>query len=306
MSIDDVINQIKDQLEGKNAGSIERGGEMQDIEIKVPKISLAELENMRIKSGQQEIPLGEIAAISVQYASSSIHRKNQIRMISIGARVNQDQPYDKIVNSVNSSISELVVPPMYTIDVAGQEIKRQESMENLTFSLILSVLLVYMVLASQFESLLHPFTIILTVPLAGVGAIFAFFILGMPLNMMAFIGIIMLAGIAVNDSIILVDSINKNKLKGLSLRASILDAAQRRFRPIIMTSLTTILALLPLTFGFGESAALRAPMAIAVIGGLVTSTLLTLIVIPCFYESIESLISWIKGSKSETAEISHV
>jgi HAE1 family hydrophobic/amphiphilic exporter-1 len=115
----------------------------------------------------------------------------------------------------------------------------------------------------------------------------------------------MLTGIAVNDSIILVDSINKNKQKGLALREAILDAAQRRFRPIIMTSLTTILALLPLTFGFGESAALRAPMAIAVIGGLVTSTLLTLLVIPCFYESIENLVNWLKGSKGEITEASH-
>lgn len=305
MSIEEVISQIKDQLKGKNAGTIEQGGETQDIQIKVPKISLSELENMRIKSAQREFPLGEIADISIEFGSNSIHRKNQSRMVSIGARVNQEQPYDKIIKSIQSSFSELSVPPQYKIDVAGQEIKRQESMKNLTFSLILSVLLVYMVLASQFESLLHPFTILLTIPLAGVGALLSFFILGMPLNMMAFIGIIMLTGIAVNDSIILVDSINKNKQNGMPLREAILDAGQRRFRPIIMTSLTTILALLPLTFGFGESAALRAPMAIAVIGGLVTSTLLTLIVIPCFYESIENLVTWIKGSKQETTENSH-
>ncbi len=305
LSIEDVIGQIKDQLEGKNAGTIERGGEMQDIQIRVPKISLSRLENMRIKNAQSEFPLSEIANVSVQFASNSIHRKNQSRMVSMGARVNQDQPYDKVVKSIQQSLSELSVPPQYKIDVAGQELKRQESMRNLTFSLILSVLLVYMVLASQFESLLHPFTILLTIPLAGVGALLAFFILGMPLNMMAFIGIIMLTGIAVNDSIILVDSINKNKQSGMVLREAILNAGQRRFRPIIMTSLTTILALLPLTFGFGESAALRAPMAIAVIGGLVTSTLLTLIVIPCFYESIENLIQWLKGSKSEITEGTH-
>jgi HAE1 family hydrophobic/amphiphilic exporter-1 len=219
--------------------------------------------------------------------------------------VNQQIPYDKVVKSLDDSFSALPVPPQYKIAIAGQEIKRKESMENLTFSLILSILLVYMVLASQFESLLHPFTILLTIPLAGVGAILSFYILGMPLNMMAFIGIIMLTGIAVNDSIILVDSINKNRLKKMPLREAILDAGQRRFRPIIMTSLTTILALLPLTFGFGESAALRAPMAIAVIGGLVTSTLLTLVLIPCFYESIENLISWIKGTKTDHKTISH-
>jgi len=305
MSIDDVISQIKEQLEGKSAGTIESSGEMQDIQIKVPKISMSELDNMRIKSSGSEFPLGEIADVHVTYAANSVYRNNQTRTISIGARINQDIPYDKIVKSIEESFSNLSIPPQYSIQVAGQELKRQESMQNLTFSLILSVLLVYMVLASQFESLLHPFTIILTVPLAGVGAILAFYILGMPLNMMAFIGIIMLAGIAVNDSIILVDRINKNKSSGMPLRDAILDAGQNRFRPIIMTSLTTILALLPLTFGFGESAALRAPMAIAVIGGLVTSTLLTLVVIPCFYESIENLVNTVRGWTRKTTKTSH-
>ena len=291
LSIEDVLGQIKDQLQGKSAGTMERGGEVQDIQIKIPEVSLDQLQNMKIKSNQKELRLDEVAEISTKQASNSIFRKNQSRIVSVSARVNQDLPYDQIVKSVQSEFANLSVPPQYKIDVVGQELKRKESMKNLTFSLILSVLLVYMVLASQFESLVHPFTILLTIPLAGVGALLSFFILGMPLNMMAFIGIIMLTGIAVNDSIILVDSINKNKQSGLSLREAILNAGQKRFRPIIMTSLTTILALLPLTFGFGESASLRAPMAIAVIGGLVTSTLLTLIVIPCFYETIENMLS---------------
>lgn len=305
ISIEEVITQIRDQLEGKDAGTIEREGEMQDIRINVPRISHSTLANMRIKSSQGEFPLGEIADISINYAASAVYRQNQVRTISIGARVDTERPYDQVVRTLESELGALPVPPQHKIAVAGQELRRRESMKNLTFSLILSVLLVYMVLASQFESLLHPFTILLTVPLAGVGALLAFFILGMPLNMMAFIGIIMLTGIAVNDSIILVDTINKNKRSGMELRKAILDAAQRRFRPIVMTSLTTVLALLPLTFGFGESAALRAPMAIAVIGGLVTSTLLTLVIIPCFYESIEQLVSWIGGVKKDQVNTSH-
>lgn len=287
LSIEEVLGQIKDQLQGKKAGTIERGGEVQDIQIKIPKLALHELENMKIKSAQQELRLGEICDISTQMSSNSIFRKNQNRIVSVSARVNQERPYDQIVGDIQSEFAKMTLPPQYKIDVVGQELKRKKSMKNLTFSLILSVLLVYMVLASQFESLIHPFTILLTIPLAGVGALLSFFILGMPLNMMALIGIIMLTGIAVNDSIILVDSINKNKQQGLDPRTAILEAGQKRFRPIIMTSLTTILALLPLTFGFGESASLRSPMAIAVIGGLVTSTLLTLIIIPCFYETIE-------------------
>ena len=146
-----------------------------------------------------------------------------------------------------------------------------------------------MVLASQFESLIQPFTIILSIPLAGVGAILIFFLMGKSLNIMAYIGIIMLVGIAVNDSIILVAMINQLKHEGLSRIEAIIEAGGRRIRPIIMTSLTTILALLPLTFGFGEGAALRSPMALAVIGGLMTSTLLTLAVIPCVYAVMDSL-----------------
>ncbi len=305
LSIDDVIVQIKDQLEGKNAGTIERGGEMQDIKIKVPEVSLAGLEGITIKSGQRKFPLNEIASVSVEYASNSIHRRNQTRTVSIGARVSQDEPYDKVVKSIESSLSKLSVPPQYKIKVAGQEIRRQESVKNLTFALILSIVLVYMVLASQFESLLHPFTILLTIPLAAVGAILAFFILGMPLNMMGFIGIILLGGIAVNNSIMIVDCINQNRIEGMPLREAILDAAERRLRPIMMTSLTTILGLLPLTLGFGESAALRAPIAIAVIGGMVTSTLLTLVIIPCYYETIENIVSRIRGQKEVKTEVSH-
>ena len=305
LSIDDVIGQIKDQLEGKNAGTLERGGEMQEIMIRVPAMSLSGLENMSIKSGQGEYPLSEIAKVAVEYGSNSIYRRNQTRTVSIGARVNQDEPYDQVVKSIEQSFSNLSVPPQYKIKVAGQELRRQDSMKNLTFALLLSIVLVYMVLASQFESLLHPFTILLTVPLAGVGAILAFFILGMPLNMMAYIGIILLGGIAVNNSIMLVDCINQNRLNGMTVRQAILDAGQRRFRPIMMTSLSTILGLLPLTLGFGESAELRAPMAIAVIGGLATSTLLTLVIIPCYYESIENVVTWIRGTKGLKTKVSH-
>jgi HAE1 family hydrophobic/amphiphilic exporter-1 len=171
--------------------------------------------------------------------------------------------------------------------VVGDEARRQESLQSLTFSLILSIILVYMVMSSQFESLIHPFTILLTIPLAVVGTIATFYWLQTPLNIMAIIGIIMLVGIAVNDAIILVDRINQLKRGGLSRYDAIVQAGQQRIRPILMTSMTTVLALLPLTFGFGESASLRAPMAWAVIGGLVTSTLLTLVVIPCVYAVID-------------------
>jgi HAE1 family hydrophobic/amphiphilic exporter-1 len=194
-----------------------------------------------------------------------------------------------VIHQIEESLADIDFPPGYKMEITGEEQKRKDSFQNLKFALILSIILVYMVLASQFESLIHPFTILLTIPLAGVGAVLIFLILGRSLNIMAYIGIIMLVGIAVNDSIILVDAINQLKRQGLSRADAIIGAGQRRIRPIIMTSITTILALLPLTFGFGEGASLRSPMALAVIGGLVTSTILTLFVIPCVYFVLDQL-----------------
>ena len=156
-----------------------------------------------------------------------------------------------------------------------------------------------MVLAAQFESVIQPFIIMLTIPLAGVGTVLTFFLLGKPLNMMAYIGIIMLGGIAVNNAILLVDRINQLRESGIGKKDAIVLAGSQRIRPILMTSLTTILALLPLTIGIGESASLRAPMALAVIGGMVSSTILTLIVIPCVYWVFDTLSSKIyKPGKS--------
>ena len=145
-----------------------------------------------------------------------------------------------------------------------------------------------MVLAAKFESLVHPFVILLSIPFAIVGTVILFFILGQSFNMMALIGIIMLGGIAVNDSIIFVDRINQLRELGMEKKLAIAQAGQQRLRPILMTSVITIIALIPLTLGFGDSVALRAPMALAVIGGMVTSTILTLIVIPCVYDLLTS------------------
>jgi len=187
------------------------------------------------------------------------------------------------------------------MEFTGEELKRKESMSNLSFALILSLVLVFMVLAAQFESLVQPFIIMLTIPLAGIGTILTFFLFGKSLNMMAYIGIIMLGGIAVNNAIILIDRINQLRDGGMNKKEAIILAGSQRIRPILMTSITTILALLPLTIGFGESASLRAPMAMAVIGGLFSSTLLTLVVIPCVYWVLDTLSSFARGKRIAAA-----
>ncbi|MDX2415639.1 MAG: efflux RND transporter permease subunit, partial [Bacteroidales bacterium] len=289
VGVESIISQVKSFLEGAEAGEFEEGGEIKDITVKLEEVPLAELQNLVINAGQVTVPLSELAKINIIRSPKEITRHNQVRTSYVYAMVDDEKPFDMIAADVQASLDELTLPANYRTVITGEELKRKESMENLTFALILSIVLVYMVLASQFESLIHPFVIILTIPLAVVGSIWTFFFMGLSLNMMAYIGIIMLVGIAVNDSIILIDRINQLKEEGLARRDAILSAGAQRIRPILMTSITTILALLPLTFGFGESSSLRSPMALAVIGGLITSTILTLIVIPCVYWALDSI-----------------
>lgn len=287
LDMNNVITQIQDQLKGKTAGKLEKAGEMIDIALQMPDQGLKDFENLSIKGGEKVYRLHEIATLRSSNAPKEIHHRNQSRIGKVYAQADKDIPLEFIAQQIRERVAAIDLPLNYSITVAGDEARRQQSIQSLGFSLILSVVLVYMVMASQFESLLHPFTILLTIPLAVVGTIATFYWLNTPLSIMAIIGIIMLVGIAVNDAIILVDRINQLKRGGLSKYDAIAQAGQQRIRPILMTSLTTVLALLPLTFGFGESAALRAPMAWAVIGGLVTSTLLTLVVIPCVYAVID-------------------
>lgn len=283
VDIASVASQVQEKLNGKSASSVESEGEPIDIEIRVPEISLEELQNVDILQGDKKYRLGEIAEISLTTAPKEINRSNQNRVGKVTAMLEKGYTLGSVTPAIRQQLEEVQFPAKYSAKITGEEEKRAESFNGLSFALLLSIILVYMVMASQFESLRHPFTILLTIPLAGVGCIYAFLLAGASLNMMAFIGIIMLAGIAVNNSILLVDAANKLKAGGLPLTEAVKAAAQQRIRPIIMTSLTTILALLPMCFGFGEGASLRSPMALAVIGGLFTSTLMTLVVIPCVY-----------------------
>jgi len=207
----------------------------------------------------------------------------------VSASLAKGVKFSKAIDGVKRVLAPIAPPRHYRIEIAGEEERRAESFRALQFAMILAVVLVYMVLAGQFESLLHPFVILLTVPLAGTGVVIAFYALGKPFSVMAYIGAIMLAGIAVNDSIVLVDFINQLRRRGARRRDAIVEAGQTRLRPILMTSLTTILALLPLSLGIGESARLRAPMAIAVIAGLCCSTVLTLLVIPVVYTILDGI-----------------
>ncbi len=301
VTVESIINQVKSYLAGSSAGSFEKDGEMTDITIKLGDISLNQLKDLMITAGTVKVPLSELAIIRTVLTPREITRRNQARTCYIYAMVDNKVPFDKVIRNARTSLRTIVLPIDYKMEFTGEELKRKESMANLTFALTLSLILVFMVLAAQFESLIQPFIIMLTIPLAGVGTVLTFFLLHKSLNMMAYIGIIMLGGIAVNNAIILIDRINQLRESGLNKKEAIILAGSQRIRPILMTSLTTILALLPLTIGIGESASLRAPMALAVIGGMVSSTLLTLVVIPCVYWIFDSFSKWLTGTNKVTA-----
>ena len=300
IDVNTLVSRVSQKLQGINAGQMDINGELKDITVKLEDIDLQELESLTITVDNVEVILREVAEISIGNAPKEILHHNQNRIIRITADLEEGIPLDRMASRISSRLQRVTFPPEHRFQITGEEAMRTEAMSSLAFALVLSLILVYMVLAAQFESLVHPFTILLTVPLSVVGAIGVFYLQGKALNIMAVIGIIMLVGIAVNDSIILVDAINQFRRSGMKLKESIVAAGQRRIRPIIMTSLTTILALLPLTFGFGESASLRSPMAWAVIGGLITSTLLTLVVIPCIYMVFGQLeLKWFKPNNRE-------
>ena len=180
-------------------------------------------------------------------------------------------------------ISSVSTTPGVSIRLGGQNEEMAASFLSLILALVLAVFLVYLVMASQFESLLHPLVILFTIPLALVGAVLALWVTGYTISVVVFIGLILLAGIVVNNAIVLIDLINQLRAKGMEKIEAIVEGGRLRLRPILMTTLTTALGLLPLAFGFGEGAEVRAPMAVTVIGGLLVSTMLTLVVIPVVY-----------------------
>ena len=184
-------------------------------------------------------------------------------------------------------IRDIDIPSGLTTEIAGQNEEMDVSFRSLRFALLLAIFLVYLVMASQFESFLHPFVIIFTIPLALIGTVFALWFTGSKISVVVFIGSILLAGIVVNNAIVLIDRINQMRKRGEEKVKAIVESGKQRMRPILMTMLTTSLGLLPLAIGLGEGAEIRAPMAITVIGGLTVSTLLTLIVIPVVYSLLD-------------------
>ncbi|MFC2088605.1 efflux RND transporter permease subunit [Calditrichota bacterium] len=290
LNILDVASIVRNKVRGDVATEFKEEDRRIDILVRVREEDKESIDNLRrlvINPGSSvPLPLEAVADIKVNEGPSEIRRIDQQRAAVITANI-----FGRDLRSVSVDIynmlSSMDMPDDFTFELAGQNKEMETSLNSLMLALGLAIFLVYIVMASQFESLLHPFIIIFTIPLALIGVLIFLYILQIPASVVVFLGVIMLAGIVVNNAIVLVDYINQLRARGIEKIEAIMTAGKVRLRPIMMTTSTTVLGLLPMAIGMGDGAEIRTPMAITVIVGLITSTILTLVVIPTVYAVLD-------------------
>jgi HAE1 family hydrophobic/amphiphilic exporter-1 len=281
---------IADQLVTKIAGSVASKYNLQDRQVDIlvradesARNSADAIRQLTVNSQQaRSLPLSSVASITESIGPNEINRIDQSRVAIISASLAYGD-LSEAAAKAEDLVKALYLPFNIKAKVAGQNEEMESSFSSLMMALALAVFLVYLVMASQFESLLNPFIILFSIPLAVLGSVLGLYVTGTNISVIVLIGVIMLTGIVVNNAIVLVDRINQLRHKGVDKLVAIMEASRSRFRPIIMTSLTTILGLAPLAFSSGEGAELRAPLAITVMSGLLVATMLTLLLIPVLY-----------------------
>lgn len=281
-------NYLRNRINGVTASLFREDGEEYNIRVAyAPEFrqSVEALENILIYNSQgQSVRLKDVGKVVEDFSPPKIDRKNRQRLVTVSSTVS-GTTIDKAVLAINKELDQMNIPSNIYTQIAGTYVDQQESFADLGTLLLLIVLLVFIVMASQFESLTYPFIIMFSVPFAVSGVIMAFLITGSTLNMMSFVGIIMLVGIVVKNGIVLVDYINLNRGRGMGVIQSVVKGGKSRLRPVLMTTLTTILGMLPLAMSSAEGSEMWKPMAITVIGGLTISTLFTLVIVPTVYAS---------------------
>ncbi|MEM5507155.1 efflux RND transporter permease subunit [Shewanella frigidimarina] len=281
-----VANRIAQRVGGTIASQFTVRDRKVDILVRSElseRDQISDIESLIINpNSAQPIPLSAIATIDLQIGPSAINRISQQRVAIVSSNLAYGDLSEAVIEALQI-LAKQQLPSSIQARFGGQNEEMEHSFDSLKIALVLAIFLVYLVMASQFESLLHPLLILIAVPMAVAGSIVGLFITGTHLSVVVFIGLIMLAGIVVNNAIVLVDRINQLRQEGIDKLTAINDAAQSRLRPIMMTTLTTTLGLLPMAIGIGDGSEVRAPMAITVIFGLSMSTLLTLLVIPALY-----------------------
>ena len=270
--------------------------DLQDYEVYVQgeeqsDVTLADIRGLkftytdRITGDEEEISLSTIATFKEGLSMNTISRSGQSRYISVSAGIDADHNVTLVSNAIMDKIQHLDIPVGYEIKMTGEDEMIMESMEQLVLMLLLAVIFIYLIMVAQFQSLLSPFIIMFTIPLAFTGGFAALYFAGLEVSVISMIGFVMLAGIIVNNGIVLVDYMNQLRREGMSKKEAIVEAGKTRLRPVLMTALTTILAMSTMAMGLGEGSEMMKPMAIVEVGGLVYGTLLTLFVVPCLYDA---------------------
>ncbi len=280
-----IARTIEDHMRGRVATKFVAFDRKIDVVVRLPEEQRRSLEtlNTLFVNG---IPLRDLVTVDPSVGPLEIQRIDQKRVVPVLADVTTGD-VDGAVTAVRTALAATPVPQGLRVDIGGENEEMRQSFRDLAFAFMLALLLVYMILAAEFESFVHPFTILLSVPLSLIGALVALWIAGAGINTISMIGIVILIGICVNDAVVKIDYTIQLKARGLSTHEAIVEAGRARLRPILMTSLTTMGGVLPMMLGIGAGGGLQAPLAVAVFGGLVTSTTLTLIVIPVVYVTIE-------------------
>ena len=253
-------------------------------------VTLADIKNLTFtytdrEGNETEVALSDIAQFEEGYTLGTINRDAQTRYISVTAGVDDDHNVSLLSNEIQKELDKIDLPEGYSIEMAGEDEMIADAMNQLYLMLLLAVIFIYLVMVAQFQSLLSPFIIMFTIPLAFTGGLFALYFTGNEVSVVAMIGFVMLAGIIVNNGIVMVDFINQLRRGGMEKKDAIIESGKTRLRPILMTALTTILSMSTMAVGLGEGSEMMQPMAIVTVGGLLYGTLLTLIVVPCIYDA---------------------
>ncbi|KPL13938.1 MAG: hypothetical protein AMS26_12560, partial [Bacteroides sp. SM23_62] len=282
-----IGNVVRNKVMGEVSTELNRQDRKVDIRVRAREEDRNNVEDLKRlvvnTSGPVPIPLSSVADVKLERGPSEIRRIDQERVALVTANL-KGRDLGSVSEDIQAIIDNMQLPPDFRVRIGGQQREMATSFDSMKLAIALAIFLVYLVMASQFESLVQPFIIMFTIPFALIGVILTLLVTGIPISVVVLIGMIMLAGIVVNNAIVLIDYINQLRKRGLAKREAIKQAGQVRLRPILMTTITTVLGLLPMALGFGEGAELRIPMAITVIGGLLTGTLLTLVVIPTVYD----------------------
>ncbi|MFC1823791.1 efflux RND transporter permease subunit [Thermodesulfobacteriota bacterium] len=292
LTVSQVAHMLQTVLSGTRASDYREGGDEYGIRVKLDDaelINLTELLDLTLTNADgQPVVLRNVVQVRPRKGPVLIERKDQERLLTVRANFT-GRDMGSVLTDIRKELEDVPVPRGFSIVFGGDYEEQQKAFRELLFSFLLAIILVYMVMASLYESLRDPFVVMFTVPFATIGVIVMLLLTDTTFNVQSYIGCIMLGGIVVNNAILLVDHINLLRRRdGMALREAIEEAGRRRLRPILMTATTTMLALVPLAMGIGEGGEAQAPMARAVIGGLMSSTLITLVFVPTIYSLFES------------------